>query len=500
MGDGFSSYMNQLRATEQLDRIVIDECHTILHDGWDFRRKLRRMGELGRVGVQMVMLTATLPPSAEGRLWERMGWQGGQVQMFRAPTSRSNIAYRSVWIADEEARMVSEKPVIQQAFQRYQQGKMVVYCNSVPKTQDLAEELGCEAYHHAAVDKAGILGRFKNGNQHRIIVATSAFGMGVDIPNIRVIVHTDRPRTLLDYGQESGRAGRDGLPSEAFIIQRMAARMEGEDGGQDRGWMTRFIEGQECRRRVLDEYLDGRTDQVQYEGDKTACEQCRGGSSRKAESVKVDEDRMYRVNIIEARQRGDPVDEAEGNGDTFHQEEGSEWIRFQQQGQMQQQMQQQRRQKIQQEAREVMRLQKHLDEVQGQCPFCRWAGLGMSQRQHRLYRCRVAESVGSRRLYERMKQQIRQGRGMAAYSGCVDCFAPQEWCQQWQRRDEEDGGGYQKVRGGKCQYRDMILGGFAVELMERIGFPEQVGERIERREFSSGSMADSIRYMGQQIE
>ena len=58
--------------------------------------------------------------------------------------------------------------------------------------------------------------------------------------------------------------------------------------------------------------------------------------------------------------------------------------------------------------------------------------------------------MGSRRLYERIKQQIRQGRGMAAYSGCVDCFAPQEWCQQWQRQDEEDGGGYQKVRGGKC--------------------------------------------------
>ena len=73
MEDGFSSYMNQLRATEQLDRIVIDEYHTILHDGWDFRRKLRRMGELGRVGVQIVMLMATLPPSAEGRLWERMG-------------------------------------------------------------------------------------------------------------------------------------------------------------------------------------------------------------------------------------------------------------------------------------------------------------------------------------------------------------------------------------------------------------------------------------------
>ena len=95
--------------------------------------------------------------------------------------------------------MVSEKPVIQQAFRRYQQGKMVVYCNSIPKTQDLVEELGCEAYYYAAVDKAGILGRFKNRDQHQIIITTSIFEMGVDIPNIRVIIHTDRPRTLLDY-------------------------------------------------------------------------------------------------------------------------------------------------------------------------------------------------------------------------------------------------------------------------------------------------------------
>ena len=82
---------------------------------------------------------------------------------------------------------------------------------------------------------------------------------------------------------------------------------------------------------------------MQCKGDKAAYKQYQGGSSRKAESVKVDKDQMYKVNIVEARQQGDPIDKAEGNGDTFYQEEGSKWIQFQQQGQMQQQIQQQRR-------------------------------------------------------------------------------------------------------------------------------------------------------------
>ena len=75
----------------------------------------------------------------------------------------------------------------------------------------MARELGCEAYYHAADNKARILGRFKDTNQHQVIMTTSIFGIGVDIPNIRVIVHADRRRTLLDYAQESGRAGRDGV-------------------------------------------------------------------------------------------------------------------------------------------------------------------------------------------------------------------------------------------------------------------------------------------------
>ena len=80
----------------------------------------------------------------------------------------------------------------------------------------MAAELGYEAYHHHTSNKAQILGDFYS--QKQLIIATSAFGIGIDIANIRVVLHTDRPRRLLDYAQESGRAGRDGDSSEAIIV------------------------------------------------------------------------------------------------------------------------------------------------------------------------------------------------------------------------------------------------------------------------------------------
>ena len=102
--------------------------------------------------------------------------------------------------------------------------------------------------------------------------------------------------------------------------------MEGRDRGQDKRWIARFIKGQECRQRVLNKYLDGRTDRVQYKGDEAVCKQCGGVSSRYAEGIKVDKDRIYIINIVKARRRGDVIDEVEVYSNGFNQEEGSKQI------------------------------------------------------------------------------------------------------------------------------------------------------------------------------
>ncbi|KAI0568547.1 ATP-dependent DNA helicase recQ, partial [Pyrenophora tritici-repentis] len=247
VGEEFATFLNRLRATRQLDRIIIDECHIVLNRQYTFRKQMQQLGKLVAVETQMVMLTATLPPSEEDELFRRMHFERGQVRMFRAPTARSNIAYRVVRIEKERKRGEVEASVLEMVRQKvakYKTGKIVVYGNSVPKVKGLAEKLKCHAYHHHAVGKASMLEEFMGGKQ-RVIVATSALGMGVDVPDIRCIVHMDWPFSVLDYAQESGRAGRDGERSEAIMMVQDGEQRAADDkqGEAEQRLVRAYVEG-----------------------------------------------------------------------------------------------------------------------------------------------------------------------------------------------------------------------------------------------------------------
>ncbi|KAK3059491.1 hypothetical protein LTS18_010745 [Coniosporium uncinatum] len=173
--------------------------------------------------------------------------------------------------------------------------KVVVYGNTIGKVRRMAEKLGCEAYHRKTVGKEEVLAEFQTGRQ-KVITATSALGMGIDIPNIRCIVHVDRPRTLLNYAQESGRAGRDGRVSVAIVIKNGG---EGPEKGQEQSveekkyrkeqsvLVERYLWGEEgvegCRRVVLDGHLDGREDGGGCEEGEEKCDVCGGAEDSAAE-------------------------------------------------------------------------------------------------------------------------------------------------------------------------------------------------------------------------
>jgi superfamily II DNA helicase RecQ len=220
----------------------------------------------------MVFLTATLPPTEEARFLQRIKHELSKVSIYRARTSRRNVAYcvfrpllpRGVprephqWLARPEVLGFIQQQICQAC-----NGRVIVYANIKSQVNTISRELGCEPYHSTVLDWTGVIQQFQS-SQTCMIVATSALGMGIDIPDIWCVIHLGRPRILLDYGQESGRAGQDSLASEAVIIHLQGwddrdpwiDQVSDGDFKRVQAYME-VVEGVGCQQYVLDQYLNG---------------------------------------------------------------------------------------------------------------------------------------------------------------------------------------------------------------------------------------------------
>lgn len=296
----FRTFLLRQQTLCRLDRIVIDECHQIISPSAQFRPHLAHLGRLQQLNVQMVFLTATLPPTLEPSFWKRLGHPAADISLYRARTTRSNIAYRSYrpnrdpadLSIDEWTRSPDVVRLIQDRCNRAGDHRVLVYATTIRQAQALAELLDCEAFYGKQIDKEGILSRFRR-TKGALLVATSALGMGIDIPDIRTILHLGWPWGLLDYAQETGRAGRDGLPSEAILIQPRTmltappwihAPPQGYPVAESdlvQEWLDPT--SQVCRRQLLDQYLDNHS-RTKCEDGEEPCEVCSPGWSSEGSS------------------------------------------------------------------------------------------------------------------------------------------------------------------------------------------------------------------------
>jgi superfamily II DNA helicase RecQ len=240
----------------------------------------------------MVYLTATLPIAEEAEFFSLIYSTPKSTTFFRFPTTRPNIRYRvssfDIQGVDDIAAVVTTtvRQSSDQMLARYANtAKAIIYCQTKKATQALAEALGCDAYYSdvgTEDEKARRLrdwmsgkhreGVYKNG---RVIVATNALGLGIDIPDIRVIVHLEMPRRIGDYGQQSGRAGRDGLPSEALVLRaRRGVSDQMKTNGPLDASCREFLSNTQCRRISLDRGLDGRQDRLACEEGEEKCDFC----------------------------------------------------------------------------------------------------------------------------------------------------------------------------------------------------------------------------------
>ncbi len=196
--------------------LVVDESHCISGWGYDFRPSYLRIAEIREMlpGVPVLALTATATPEVVSDIQEKLLFR--EKQVFRTSFARPNLAYI--------VRKTEDKPQTLLYILKRVPGCAIVYVRNRKRTKEIAFQLqqaGIAAdYFHAGLsreEKELRQNRWKR-DECRVIVSTNAFGMGIDKPDVRLVVHIDMPGSLEEYFQEAGRAGRDGYKAFAVVL------------------------------------------------------------------------------------------------------------------------------------------------------------------------------------------------------------------------------------------------------------------------------------------
>ena len=260
----------------ELALFAIDEAHCVSQWGHDFRPEYLQLSTIGErfPGVPRIALTATADDPTRRDIVDRLNLGDGRV--FISGFDRPNIRYRV------QAKENPRSQLLSFLNEEHRGDSGIVYCLSRQKVGETAAWLADEGYaalpYHAGLDSA-----VRTENQARfvqeeavVIVATIAFGMGIDKPDVRFVAHLDLPKSLEAYYQETGRAGRDGLPADAWMVHGLndTAKLRGFIEASEASDRQKHVERQKldalvgycestrCRRQILLAYFGETLDEA----------------------------------------------------------------------------------------------------------------------------------------------------------------------------------------------------------------------------------------------